>query len=418
MKVLWLSNRLFSPVPDSSSGTWLTVMGNALAASGEVQLANISQDKVGAITRCDCNGIAQWAVPYDNLKNDGLPPQKTVEAIQKAVAEFSPDLIHVWGTECYWGLLTARQLLPGRALLDMQGLKYACAQAYYGGLTFTELLRCIGPKELLLPKSSIFLTRRSFQNWGRFEAEMIRGHRYVSTQSDWIRSHVAAITGSAQVFETGILLRPEFLAAKPWTPPAAGLPTFFTSCGCSTAYKGLHTVLHALAIVKHRHPGVVLNVAGHRPRTGLRRSGYEHYVEREVRALGLSDHVRWLGPLDAGGLIREMCRASAVVVPSFVESYSLAMAEAMSLGAPTVASYAGAMPELAKHEESALFFPPGDAMFCASLLARLVSPDGKAERIGRNARVAALQRHAPEPVVRRQMQIYHAVCGNVHAGNP
>jgi len=43
----------------------------------------------------------------------------------------------------------------------------------------------------------------------------------------------------------------------------------------------------------------------------------------------------------------------------------LALAEVMIVGLPTVVSYIGAMPKLAQHNESALYFPVGDYMACS-----------------------------------------------------
>ncbi len=63
MRIFWLSNRFFSEKNDTSTGTWLTAMGQALVASGKVHLANISEDRVSSVTRRDCNGITQGVVP-------------------------------------------------------------------------------------------------------------------------------------------------------------------------------------------------------------------------------------------------------------------------------------------------------------------------------------------------------------------
>lgn len=412
-KILWLSNRFFTETPDSSTGTWLTAMGNELVASGHVQLANISQDKVESVKRRDCNGITQWVVPYEKLGRDGLPSRRTVVGIKQAVAEFAPELIHVWGTENYWGLLTARNILTGKSLLDMQGIKYACAQVYYGGLTFSERLRCIGPKELIKPSISLQFLKHRFHAWRAFEGEIIQGHRNISTQSDWIRAHVEHINRDCKILKTEIMLRSEFKNAEPWTPteglPETVSPIIFTGCGCSTAYKGVHVLLRAVAIVKQHFPSVVLNVAGYIPRGGIRKSGYERFVEHEVRRLGLSENVCWLGPLDATGLIREMYRAAVAVVPSFIESYSLALAEALKLGVPCVVSYAGAMPELAKHEGSALFFPPGDETMCAWQIKKILMSPSVATQLSSTARQVGLLRHNPIDVLKRQIEIYEEV---------
>lgn len=407
--VLWLCNRPIEEGADRRDGTWFTSMARALVESGEILLAVVGQAKVKGAVRCNLGDIAQWVVPYEPLGRNGLPSRRTVEAIQQAADEIKPDLIHVWGTENYWGLLTARGMLAGPAVLEMQGIKYVLAKVFYGGLSLAERIRCIGPLEILRPGCSLFFGKRRFERWGRFEKEMILKHKYVSTQSDWVRAYILAVNPECTLFKTAIMLRKEFFEAFSWRTPEnrnGATPSVFTSSSGAPAYKGLHVAMRAIALLKRKYPRIVLNVAGDIMRNGIRRSGYARWLQSEAHRLRIKDNVRWLGPLDADGIIRQFHQASAVVIPSFVESYSLALAEAMLIGVPVVVSYAGAMPELACDGESALFFPIGDASACAMQIDRLLSDHGLAERLSQNARETGLTRNDPQSVLRRQVEIY------------
>ena len=410
--VLWLCNRPIEEDADRRDGTWFTAMARALAASGEIRLATVSQAKVKSVVRCDLGDIEQWVVPYESLGRNGLPPRRTVKAIQQAAAEIKPDLVHVWGTENCWGLLTARGMLAGPVVLDIQGIKYVCARVYYGGLTLTERIRCVGPLDILLPGRSFFLGKQRFERWGKFEKEMIMKHQCISTQSDWVRAHVRAVNPQCAMFKTCIALRREFFATAPWTPQGnqnKETPVIFTSSSSAAAYKGFHVLMRAIAILKKKYPGIVLNVAGDIIKKGIRRSGYSRWLQSEARRLKIEDNICWLGPLDADGIIRQFRHASAVVIPSFIETYSLALAEAMLVGVPVVASYAGAMPELANDGESALFFPPGDESACAWQLDRILSDGELSIRLSHNARKTGLSRNAPHAVLEQQLEIYNII---------
>ena len=50
----------------------------------------------------------------------------------------------------------------------------------------------------------------------------------------------------------------------------------------------------------------------------------------------------------------------------FIETYCLSFAEAMIVGVPTVTSFTGAMPELARHGEESLFYNSIDYQTCAT----------------------------------------------------
>lgn len=414
--VLWLSNLPFTEKPLKGTGSWLSSMGEALIASGQIKLANISQAKVRKPTRRDCGNITQWVVPFEPLNRDGLPPAKTINAIQLAVEEIKPDLLHVWGTENYWGLLTARSLLSGPALLEMQGIKYACAKVFYGGLSLAERLRCIGPLEVLRPHCFIMFGKQEFERWGKFEKEMLLKHRFISTQSDWVRAQVRAVNHECTLFKTGIALRKEFTESKQWSPLNnldSHFPQIFTSTSSAAAYKGLHVLLRALALIKKKYPQIVLNIAGRQLGQWGTRSGYSRWLLREANKLGIKNHIRWLGPLDADGILQQFYKASVLVVPSFVESYCLSLAEAMMVGVPTVVSYAGALPEMARDDESTLYFSPGDVEMCAWQIERLLCDHSLARRISERARSIGIERNSVSLITCRQIQIYD----NVISGN-
>lgn len=387
-------------------------MGKALSESGEVRLANISQAKVSKPIRMDCGSIFQWLVPFERTGRNGLPSTRTIRTIQKIVAELKPDLIHVWGTENYWGLITARGLISGPSLLEMQGIKYACAPVYYGGLSLTECMRCIGPLEILRPSYSLFLGKVLFEKWGRFEKEMILGHKNISTQSDWVRSHVKALRPGLQLFKTGLILRKDFYEAHPWSPKVDidhAAPNIFTISSGATAYKGLHVLFRSIAILKYNFPHITLNIAGAQIKPGIRMSGYARWLKREIRHLNIEKNINWLGPMNSNGIIEQIQRSSVIVIPSFVESYSVALAEAMQLGAPLVVSFSGAMPELARNEESALFFSPGDSTMCARSIEQILNDQTLAVRLGNNARSFGLRRNDPTRILSQQLGIYNTV---------
>ena len=65
-------------------------------------------------------------------------------------------------------------------------------------------------------------------------------------------------------------------------------------------------------------------------------------------------------------MIGELLNCNVCVMPSFIETYCLAFAEAMMVGVPVVVSFAGAMPELAEHNKEAMFYNPLDHITCAA----------------------------------------------------
>lgn len=412
MKVLWLSNRILSDRDGGDTGTWLSAMAGWLVESGEVALANIAEAGVKEITRQDCGKVHQWVVPFTaRVNRDGLPPEKIVSEVVKAVDDFSPDLIHVWGTENYWGLLTARNRLKTVTLLETQGLKFAIAEVFHGGLSVREQLACVGVKEILRG-STIFQEQRRFEKWGSFEKEMISQHKYFAVQTKWVTSKVKAINGTSRTFQSDRALREPFYRTAPWQFPEK--PVIFCLTAYSSPFKGLHIATRAVAKLKNRFPGIRLRIAGIQQREGIHQDGYIAWLIREIRRLGLESAVEWLGPLDASGITREMCRAGAMLIPTYIENCCTTMQEAMMVGTPVVATYTGGLPTLARDEESALFFPPGDAAMCAFQLERVLTDVELCLRLSNEAKKISLQRNDRTRIVQRQLAIYRQVLLEAH----
>lgn len=404
MKILWFSNTVLSNSDSGASGTWLGALLRGLVDSGVVEFANIAMGSVSKTTRQDCGPVRQWVIPaVQKLERNGLPPEQQIEDIMRAVHEFGPDLVHVWGTECFWGLLTARKRLRNVALLEMQGLKFTIAPVFAGGLSAREQLACIGLREIVRP-ASIRQGQKRFENWAVFEKEIISGHKYIGVQSRWVDAQVQSINPGCKTMQCDLLLRKPFYSAVPWDCPD-NLQIF-----CSAAYpapfKGLHSAIRAMAILRNKIPNVTLRIAGALSGKGIRQDGYIRWLKREIRRLGLEANVAWLGALDAARIIAELQSSAAALIPSYVESYCMALAEAMMLGVPSVTTYTGGTAFLAKDEETALFFSPGDEAMCAYQLERILTDRALGERLSGAARMSAVVRHDQKKITTHYFQLY------------
>ena len=407
MKILWLSNKVLSLQDRGGTGTWLDAMAQGLNGTGSVQLGNITTGSVSKVIKQDCGAISQWVVPVaGKLGHTGLPSKKIVSDIIQAVEEFSPDLVHIWGTESFWGLLTARKLIKQKSLIELQGLKYAIAKVFHGGLSFQEQWACVGLKEILR-MSSIWHGRRRFSLWGGFEREIINQHHHIVVQTKWIEAQVKATNNNCTIFESDLLLRDPFYNAKPWQH--LGRHQIFCSAAYSSPFKGLHIAIRSIAILKNRFPNIVLHIAGAHHRAGLRQDGYVTWIVREVERLGVGANVKWLGPLNALQIVSEMQTSSAMVIPSFIENCSTSMQEAMLVGTPVVASYTGGLPSLAQDGESALFFPVGDEAMCAYQLDRILTDRDLVTQLSKQSRYRALKRNNRERIIKNQLSSYRLV---------
>lgn len=368
MKVLWMGSVYFTERKLDATGTWSHSMATELVQSGEIELFNITQAGVQSTIREDFSSIKQWVIPSSKLNKRGLPKKSIIRDIVKITEEVQPDIIHIWGTESFWGLLKARNIISGKVILEIQGLKSEIYKYFYSGMTFKEILATIGPREIIKPSDSIIGQKANFKKWGEFEKEIIKNFSFITTQSVWVRNHIRNINKDAELFETKMLLRDEFINAVKWDYSNCEPYSVFTTFSSIVSYKGLHVLIDAITILKKEFPSVKLNVAGSTGRQGILGYGYYNWIKKKIAKSGIVDNVNWIGPINAEEIVKSLHKTNVAVIPSFVESYCMALDEAIHVGTPTVASFAGAMPELGSHKETVYYFQSGDPVMCAGAI--------------------------------------------------
>lgn len=413
MRILWFSNVILTQDATKSTGTWLRTMSDALVERG-VELCNITQnDCVNDITRKDSGSIKQWVLPVYKLHN-GLPSKHHIQEICEIVDEVAPDVIHIWGVEAFWGLLSAKGYLKGNVLLEIQGIKETCTRVFYGGLTWRERLSTIGIRELLRPSMSLQSQRRSFVRWSRFEREMLSGNHHISTHSDWVRAWIAQfIHPDCQIYHTQRIVRKEFLETEIWKKPhnPKDAPVVFSMSSGADAYKGIHDGIKAIAVLKQYYPKIELRVAGNFgiEKPFYRKPGYTKYLLNMMNKLGVENNVVFLGSLNAKQIIEQIHQSDVMLQTSYVESYSLAVSEAMMAGVPLVVSFAGAMPELAQDKAAALFYTPSDYFACAYRLMQIIEDEKLSNDLSLTARNIAEKRNVASVLGGLQIDIYNKV---------
>ncbi len=148
-----------------------------------------------------------------------------------------------------------------------------------------------------------------------------------------------------------------------------------------TPRKGHALLIEALGELRDRRWH--LNCAG----SLLRDTATVAAVERQIDRLRLTSRVSLLGDLGPELLEREYRRADLFVLPSYLEGYGMALAEAVVHGLPVVSTTAGAIPETVP-ASCAVLVPPGDSRALTKALAALMDEPARRDELARNARAA------------------------------
>lgn len=175
--------------------------------------------------------------------------------------------------------------------------------------------------------------------------------------------------------------------------------------GLIKPYKGLDTLLDALAVARRTLPTLELLVAGH-PMHGWR--DYEEQIER----LGLVDavHLR-LGFVPSDEVNVVFGAADAVVAPYKRAAQSMVVRTAIQYGKPVVATGVGGLPELVRDGVNGLLAKPGDSHDLARAMVEAFSDAERLRRMGEAARDLTNGSYSWEAIAALHERIYAGEAG-------
>lgn len=409
MRVLWFSNCMLSQT-STSTGSWLYSMAELITRNTTIHLTNIviNSCRKDIIKSVISSNFDEYEIPNKFLACLRRRFSKKKKYIIKQIIDsISPDIVHVWGVENPFCFFVPDWFKEVPCLLEIQGLRGPCSEVFYGDLSISEIMKCIGLKELLFPfKYSLPIQKKKFAIKGMDDVLVLKKYRYISTQSDWIRSYIEYYS-SAIIYETAISVRNPFMQLT-WKYPLNGEKAFITISSGPIPYKSIQTAVKALSIAQKKYNDIRLYIVGDFV-SNYKSSGYLFYIKRLIKKLGLEQNVIFTGSLSADKLVSLMLSCLGLIQTSYVESYSLVVAEGMSIGIPCIVSYAGAMPELAINNHSALFYSPGDYFSCSNKMIRLIENVELAESLSENSKMIARKRNNEDYVLQTQLNIYNDI---------
>jgi glycosyltransferase involved in cell wall biosynthesis len=225
------------------------------------------------------------------------------------------------------------------------------------------------------------------RRFGDAERRALAVVRRVITTSQWTARALArydVAIGALRVVEPGVDRRAmqgstDPRGAEPSAPQHESLNLLCVAT--LTPRKGHALLFEALGELRDRRWH--LNCAG----SLLRDPAHVAALERQLDRLRLANRVSLLGDLDGDALERQYERADLFVLPSYLEGYGMALAEAVAHGLPIVSTTAGAIPETVPAAAGVLV-PPGDARALVKTLALLLDDPTRRAELARGARAA------------------------------
>lgn len=143
--------------------------------------------------------------------------------------------------------------------------------------------------------------------------------------------------------------------------PAAAADRLLFVGTLAQRYKGVDTLLHAVALARDRGRTWRLRIVGE--------GRYRGEMETLARRLGIVEQVAFLGARSRVEVAEEMAATDLFVLPSRTEGLPRVLLEAMAVGTPCVATAVGGIPELLP---DAALTRPNDPAGLAALIERVL----------------------------------------------
>ena len=414
MRILWFTN-----TPSSASkklnekitiGGWMISLEKHLAKINSIELGVAFPYGYSGTDNFKIDRTEYFSFPYPKDKGKilglrgrlahNIEPKSEINYYLDIVNKFKPDLIQIFGSERSFGLIIPHINIP--VLIHIQGNLTVYEKKWFSGLSSWNIFRYSNLKDLILGYNiwhQYFLFKKR-----AFREQTIFTHcKYFMGRTDWDRRITKTLAPNSRYFHCDELLREEFFNAS-WIKPENTKTKLFSIVSSST-YKGIETILEtAILLKKHKLLEFEWHIAGISSNDEIVK-----IIERKTKQKFSDNHTYLKGSLSTDYLLKELMTSNCFVHPSHIENSANSICEAMLIGLPVIATYAGGTPSLINNGEEGLLVQDGDPYALAGAILELINDKDLLNNISQKASLRAKKRHNPEKVVKDLLTIYEAI---------
>jgi len=411
VKVLMFSNSMISSIEIKSTGNWVLSLAKALSKySLEIEFIiayHVAKQKV--IIKSVENGINTISIPIKYSRSiisnwlanwmilDRL--SNVTEIYLEIIRNEKPDIIQIFGFEGPFISLIGKTEIP--TIVHIQGLTAPISYKQYLRISRVERIMSSSVKSIIYEGNLPFVVKRRRIKRLNIENSIYGKCMFYLGRTEWDRRCTKAISPQAEYYCCQEIMRPQFYQAQ-WEPTGNLYVRIFTTIRQS-AVKNIDIIFEVANILEKYHPKFTYEwlVAGLTesdmlPKIMLRRG-------IKPRKLFL------LGKLDSKQLIEHMLVSDLFVYPSAIETSCNAVQEAMLVGIPIIATFAGGLSTTIDNNQTGILVQEGEPYSMVGAILETVERYENAIIMAKKARMVAHERHNPQKVVSELIKIYKTI---------
>lgn len=332
-----------------------------------------------------------------NPKNTAFEAQRDdicLKKFQRVVEDFKPDIIHIFGSEQCYGLITKYTEVP--VVIHLQGILNVYWNAYLtpGVSLATYCLQTLNPK-------AIWARYQQYWEWYRIcarEREILTNCKYFIGRTDWDKGCANILAKHFKYFYGSEMLRDAFHNA-----PVRQQPEKLTIVTTSSAavYKGYDMLLKTAKVLKESiGDHFVWKVYGN-----VEPSFYEKFFHIRHEDV----NVELCGVATPQQLVDSFSQCTLYFHPSYIENSPNSVCEAQLSGCPIVACFIGGNESLVKHGEEGFLVPANDPYMAASRILQLYRDRELNKKMGDASKKTAGMRHDRQTIVCGLIDIFKQI---------
>lgn len=415
MKVLWFSNTPASGIKFlnqnaeiKGTGGWLSALNESLESLIELYVSFHFPYKKDSFTY---NNTRYYPIYTGNIFLQIIKRRFYTKAYDeeflnlylRIINEIKPDIIHIHGTENPFLCILDKTDIP--IIVSIQGnlnvYNYKFNSGFHGA--FLKYKNITNLKDFLLGTNSFEKSKAILSKMASIEQKRMKKIKFVFGRTDWDYRITRILSPESQYFVGEELLRDSFYKNKWLNNYENGKLIIFTTNG-DNYYKGIETIFYCLTHLQNIGVDLEWRIAGVNDKS-LIISICKKFLGSKFPKTGF----KLLGSLDEQQLVEELLKSHLYVMPSHIENSPNNLCEAMILGIPCIATFAGGTGSLMRDKEEGILIQDGDPWAMAGAIMEIKDNYNKAKKYGENARMRAILRHNRESVLEQYLKGYKRI---------
>ena len=401
MKVLW-----FSPTPvNYSEETWAHNGGGWISSLQNI-VKSIENTDLGIAFESDkylpnkvIDSVNYYPIIGDfsfrEKLNQSNKQSKLLSKSLEIINDFKPDIIHLFGSESWYGLLVDHTQIP--IVIHMQGSLPSYYNARYPvGLSVWN--KIVSTKTTLLQKLMAFRIDRTFHKNALQEERILKSNHFFMGRTHWDKAIVNFYNPEAEYFVCQEALRESFLNTKQNWEYLESNKIKLISVISGPLYKGVDVVLKTAKLLKENS-----SLDFEWSICGISKSDL---IESVYKIKAKDVNVNYLGVLNQDDLKDNLLSSKFYVHPSYIDNSPNSVCEAQILGVPVIACNTGGLRTIIKDNKTGFLVPANDPLMIAHLIAKMWDNKEVLEKISIAAVDQAIKRHDKEIIKEQLSSVY------------